>query len=80
MVKCPNCGKKALKTSRNEFSLKYAETYVQCTNTEHCGGGFVISQAFKHWTNPPQQTTKQLAAALIKTLPREEQLELLSLN
>lgn len=75
--KCPKCGGKAIITSTNVLSSEYSELYVQCTNTAKCGAGYVVSQAFKHWTNPPQQTVKQMAAELIKSLPQQEQLDLL---
>ena len=74
---CPECGSKTIQTSRNTLTNQYAELYVVCTNTASCGGGYVVSESFKHWTNPPQQTIKQMAAEIIGNLPRQEQLDLL---
>lgn len=71
-VYCENCNTKALITSSNKISETLTELYCQCTNTKDCGGGFVVSLAFKHYTTPPRKTTLQMAAALLKQLPVSE--------
>ena len=78
-VTCPNCEAKATITSRETQSAHVVNLYCSCTNTRECGATFRITQSFDHFLNPPVQTTRQLAAALIKNLPREEQLELIGL-
>ncbi len=71
-VYCEHCESKALITSSNKISTTLTELYCQCTNTKDCGAGFVVSLAFKHYINPPQQTTLQMAAALLQQLPINE--------
>jgi hypothetical protein len=39
-----------------------------------------VTLGFDHYTNPPKMTTAQIAADLLKNLPRHEQLNLLGLN
>ncbi|WP_405128718.1 ogr/Delta-like zinc finger family protein [Pseudoalteromonas sp. PB2-1] len=78
-VTCPNCGSKATISSRENQSTHVADLYISCTDVKNCGATFVSTLAFKHYLNPPLQTTQQLAASLIKSLPREEQLELVGL-
>ncbi len=78
-VTCPNCEAKATITSREKQSSHVVNLYCSCTNTKQCGATFRITQSFDHFLNPPVQTTQQLAAALIKSLPREQQLELVGL-
>lgn len=70
-VYCENCNTKALITSSNKISKTLTELYCHCTNHE-CGGNFVVSLVFKHYTNPPQQTTLQMAAALLNQLPVDQ--------
>ncbi|MBE0373039.1 hypothetical protein PFLA_a0680 [Pseudoalteromonas flavipulchra NCIMB 2033 = ATCC BAA-314] len=38
-----------------------------------------MTQSFDHFINPPCKSTAQIAAGLIKNLPRDQQLELLGL-
>lgn len=54
---------------------------VTCPNCEakECGATFRITQSFDHFLNPPVKSTQELAVALIKNLPREQQLELIGL-
>jgi|TARA_Y100000588_G_C13919807_1_gene780987 cell division protein ZapA len=78
-VTCPNCGSKATISSRENQSTHVADLYISCTDVKNCGATFVSTLAFKHYLNPPRQTTAQLAASLIKNLPREQQLELMGL-
>ncbi|RZF94473.1 transcriptional regulator [Pseudoalteromonas sp. CO302Y] len=78
-VTCPNCGSKATISSRENQSTHVADLYISCTDVKNCGATFVSTLAFKHYLNPPHRTTQQLAASLIKNLPREEQLELIGL-
>jgi len=51
--------------------------YCQCTNTKECGASFVMTQALKHYLNPPQATTLQIAASLINTLNSADKQKLL---
>ncbi|MBD1582784.1 ogr/Delta-like zinc finger family protein [Pseudoalteromonas sp. S16_S37] len=76
-VLCPNCNSKATITSREKQSDHVADLYVSCTNTKNCGATFVSTIAFKHYLNPPRQDTAQLAASLLRNLPKEKQLELI---
>jgi len=71
-VDCPNCSSKAVVSSSNKLSATVKDLYCQCTNVEGCGATFVQTTGFTRWLNPPQQTTQQLAAALINSLPAEE--------
>ncbi|WP_327064249.1 ogr/Delta-like zinc finger family protein [Pseudoalteromonas ruthenica] len=77
-VTCPNCGSKAVISSRENQSAHVADLYISCTEVKSCGATFVSTLAFKHYLNPPRKTTTQLATSLIKCLPREEQLDLIS--
>ena len=76
-ILCPHCHTKALITSSNDLSIKVKDLYCQCTNTTLCGASFVATLAFKHDLNPPQQTTLQIAAALINKLEYSERLQLI---
>lgn len=76
-VTCPNCGSKATISSRENQSTHVADLYISCTDVKNCGATFVSTLAFKHYLNPPRQTTAQLAASLINKLPKEEQLSLM---
>lgn len=78
-VTCPNCGSKATIPSRGNQSTHVAALYISCTDIKSCGATFVSTLAFKYYLNPPHQTTAQLAASLLKNLPREQQLELICL-
>ena len=78
-VTCPNCGNKATISSRENQSTHVADLYISCTDVKNCGATFVSTLAFKHYLNPPRQTTAQLAASLISKLPKEEQLSLIGL-
>lgn len=78
-VTCPNCGSKATITSREEQSAHVANLYASCTNTKECGATFVTTLAFTHYLNPPRKDTAQMAASLLKHLPRDEQLELIGM-
>lgn len=76
-VTCPNCETKAVITSREKQSSHAVHLYCSCTNTKNCGATFRVTVGFDHFLNPPLATTAQIAAQLIKRLPREQQLELL---
>jgi len=76
--KCERCGSKAIQTSRNEITSRISELYVVCTNTKECGVSYVVSETFKHYTNPPTTSTVQMAAEIINLLPKSKQLELLN--
>ena len=77
-VTCPNCQQKATITSREVQSTHAVHLYCSCNNTKECGATFRMTQGFDHYLNPPLATTAQIAAQLIKTLPRNQQLDLLS--
>ena len=79
-VNCPNCESKAIITSRENQSAGVADLYCTCTNTKECGATFVTTIAFKHYINPPRKDTAQMAASLIKNIPKEIQLELINLS
>jgi len=79
-VNCPNCEAKAVVTSREDQSTHASHLYCSCTNSRKCGATFRITLGFDHYLNPPLITTAQMAAALLKNLPREQQLELLDLK
>jgi len=76
-VICPDCSSKAIISSSTILSDKVKDLYCACTNTEKCGGTFVVTLAFKHQLTPPQQTIKQMAAALLNQLPADERKELM---
>lgn len=77
-VTCPNCEHKANVTSREKQSSHATHLYASCSNTKECGATFRITIGFDHYLNPPLATTAQLAAQLIKNLPRHQQLDLLN--
>jgi len=76
-VICHHCKSKATITSNNELSETVKDLYCQCNNTQSCGASFVITMAFKHDLNPPQQTTLQIAAALINKLDDADKKQLM---
>lgn len=76
-VHCPHCSTKAIITSTDALSERVKNLYCQCTNTQKCGASFVFTLAFKHTLNPPQQTTLQIAAALINTLDHADRKQLM---
>jgi hypothetical protein len=78
-VYCPNCQSKARITSRNNLNdaRTVADLYCQCLNTKDCGATFVSTLGFKHYLNPPAQSTAQLAANVLNTLTKAERAELL---
>jgi cell division protein ZapA (FtsZ GTPase activity inhibitor) len=75
-VTCPHCQQKAVITSSNQLSSAVKDLYCQCMNTKDCGASFVFALAYKHDLNPPQKSTRQLAASLIMSLPLEERRQL----
>lgn len=77
-VTCPNCLAKATITSREKQSDHVVHLYCSCNNTKECGATFRVCQSFDHFLNPPVKSTAEMAAALLKQLPRHEQLELLT--
>ncbi|MDT4328740.1 ogr/Delta-like zinc finger family protein [Methylomonas sp. MS20] len=78
-VYCPNCQSKARITSRNNLNDEktVADLYCQCLNVKECGATFVTTLGFKHYLNPPAQSTLQLAANLLNTLTKAERAALL---
>jgi hypothetical protein len=78
-VYCPNCQSKARITSRNNLNdaRTVADLYCHCLNTKDCGATFVSTLGFKHYLNPPAQSTAQLAANVLNTLTKAERAELL---
>lgn len=79
-VKCPNCGNKAVVSSREEQSSHVSHLYASCTNAKECGATFRMTLGFDHYLNLPMATTAQIAAAYLKQLPRDQQLDLLNSN
>lgn len=77
-VNCPNCLAKATVTSREKQSDHVVHLYCSCNNTKACGATFRICQSFDHFLNPPVTNTTEMAAALLKQLPRQAQLDLLN--
>ena len=77
-VTCPNCLSKSTITSREKQSEHVVHLYCSCNNTKECGATFRITQGFDHYLNPPRADTAQIAAQLIKNLPRQQQLDLLA--
>ena len=77
-IYCPNCLQKARITSRNNLNDEktIADLYCQCTN-KTCSATFVATLGFKHYLNPPTESTLQLAANLLKMLPKSERRALL---
>lgn len=78
-IQCPNCQQKARITSRNNLNDEktVADLYCQCLNAKACGATFVTTLGFKHYLNPPAQSTLQLAANLLRQLPKHERDELM---
>ena len=77
-VICRNCLSKATITSRETLSVDVVRLYCSCNNTKECGATFRTIQSFDGYINPPAKSTAQMAAQLIKKLPRQEQLDLLN--
>ncbi|MDD2661522.1 MAG: ogr/Delta-like zinc finger family protein [Methylococcales bacterium] len=78
IVHCPNCQQKAIITSRNNLNEEktVADLYCSCTNKD-CFATFVTTLGFKHYLNPPRQTTMQLAVNLLSNLSKDERAALL---
>jgi cell division protein ZapA len=76
-INCPHCHGKARITSRAEQSPTTASLYCQCNNAERCGATFVAVLSVSHTLNPPRQTTAQIAADLVRSLPLEQRRALL---
>lgn len=74
---CPHCESKAIISSTNAMSATVKHLYCQCTNVPACGATFVYKLGYSHDLNPPIQSTQQLAAALLKSLPTKERQALL---
>ncbi|MDO6426217.1 ogr/Delta-like zinc finger family protein [Thalassotalea sp. 1_MG-2023] len=79
-VNCPNCQSKAVVTSKETLSSHASHLYCSCTNTKECGATFRVTLGFDHYLNPPMASTAQMAAAYLKQLPREQQLDLLNIG
>jgi hypothetical protein len=71
-IDCPHCFNRALITSSNALSSSVKDLYCQCTNTRECGASFVYKLGYSHDLNPPLQSTRQLAASILKSLPLSE--------
>jgi cell division protein ZapA len=78
-VTYPNCLSKSTITSREEISSHAVHFYCSCNNTKECGATYRITKGFDHYLNTPLATTAQIAQ-LIKSLPRQQQLNLLNKN
>lgn len=78
-VLCPNCEAKAIVTSREKQTTGVSHLYCSCTNSKECGATFRVTQSFDHYLNPPLRSTQDLAASLLKSLSKEQQLSLLSI-
>ncbi len=79
-VSCPNCEAKAIVTSREKQTNGVSHLYCSCTNSKECGATFRVTQSFDHYLNPPVRSTQDLAAALIKSLSKEQQLNLVGIT
>ncbi len=77
-VSCPNCEAKAIVTSRETQTAGVSHLYCSCTNSKDCGATFRVTQSFDHYLNPPVRSTQDLAAALLRKLPKEQQLSLMN--
>jgi cell division protein ZapA len=71
-ITCPICQSKAVITSRDQQSIQVSNLYCSCTNTKDCGHTFVSTLAFSHTLNPPVNSTRELAASLLRMLPANE--------
>jgi cell division protein ZapA len=78
LIHCPNCQSKARIGSSNAITITIRDLYCQCSNVKDCGCTFVVSLAFKNYLNPPVNDTQQLAANLLRHLPKEQRRELLA--
>lgn len=75
-IKCTECHRKAVISSRNELDPKVADLYCLCTNPE-CGASFVMKLSYSHTLSPPRRQVHSMAVELLRGLPPAEQLELL---
>lgn len=76
-VTCPHCGAKATVTSREDQSSAVTHLYAACSNIKDCSATFRVTMSFDHYLNPPIKNTYDLAASLLRTLPQDQQLDLL---
>lgn len=77
MIECPHCFGKARIGSSNKISINLKDLYCQCLNVQDCGATFVLTLSFKNDLNPPVKNTQQLAAHLIRHLPKDQRAALL---
>lgn len=74
---CPSCNSKATISSTDKQSETVSNLYCSCSNTKSCGHTFVATVAFSHTLNPPQKTTFEMAASLLRSLPVSERQQLM---
>lgn len=75
---CPHCGSRLIISTSHQVTPNVRKSYVQCSNVKSCGASGVMSHAYEHDLNPPQLTTLQMAAELLKKLPKSQRDALLS--
>jgi hypothetical protein len=67
---CPYCGDRAGIEKRQNHTRRVADLYCRCQG--RCGARFVSTLGFLRYTQPPIRSVGQLAASVIRSLPRQE--------
>lgn len=75
---CPHCNSRLIISSSNQITHTLRKLYVRCNNIKTCGASGVMTLAYEHDLNPPQLTTLQIAAELLKKLPKAQREALLA--
>lgn len=75
-IVCTACDHKGRISSREEITRGYVKLYCQCLNAK-CGHTWVSELTFKHTLRPPAQHSDTLLVERIRSLPAEQQQQLL---
>lgn len=76
LVKCIECGGKAVIHSRHEKHIKMSDLYCSCKDPL-CGASFVMNLSYSRMLSPSARQSKTMIADLLRMLPKQEQIELL---
>ncbi len=77
---CPHCGARLIISSSSQITNSLRRSYVQCSDVQRCGASGVMSHNYEHDLNPPHKTTLEMAAELIKKLPKDQREALLAVG
>lgn len=76
LIRCVECGGKAIIQSRHEKHIKISDLYCSCKDPQ-CGASFVMNLSYSRMLSPSARQSKAVIADLLRMLPRNEQIALL---